>query len=134
MAIEVGLSASGVFTVGDSDTAAALGSGDIPVLATPRLIAWAEAVTLRALAGHIEDSATTVGTRVELDHVRATFVGTDVTVEVSVSAVDERDLRFDVHAWQGENKTIGRGLICRVLVDRERFLKFNPRAHGDSGS
>jgi len=122
MAIEVGLRASGSFTVGDGDTAAAVGSGDVPVLGTPRLIAWSEAVTVRALGGHLADDATTVGTRVELDHVSATAIGTDVTVDVVLSAVDGRNLRFDVHAWQDENVTIGRGVISRVLVDREKFL------------
>lgn len=127
MAIEVGLTASGSFRVGDPDTAAALGSGDVPVLATPRLVAWSEAVTVRALGGHIADDATTVGTRVELDHLNATVLGTDVTIDVVLSAVDGRNLRFDVHAWQDANVTIGRGIISRVLVDREKFLG---RLHG----
>jgi predicted thioesterase len=129
MAIEVGLTASGFFTVGDADTAVALGSGDVPVLGTPRLIAWAEAVTVRALGGHIADDATTVGTRVELDHVSPSVVGTDVTVEVVLSAVDGRNLHFEVHAWQGQDVTIGRGNVARVLVGREKFLG---RLRGDS--
>jgi predicted thioesterase len=122
MTIQVGMTASGSFTVADSDTAVALGSGDVPVLGTPRLIAWAEAVTVRALSGHISDDATSVGTRVELDHLGATAVGTDVTVDVVVSEVDGRNLSFDVHVWQTENVTIGRGTLSRVLVDRQRFL------------
>lgn len=122
MAIETGLRASGSFTVGDADTAAALGSGDVPVLATPRLIAWSEAVTVRALGGHIADEATTVGTRVELDHLGATAIGTDVTIDVVLSEVDGRKLRFDVHAWQDESTTIARGVVSRALVDREKFL------------
>jgi len=122
MAIETGLRASGSFTVGDADTAAALGSGDVPVLATPRLIAWSEAVTVRALGGHIADDATTVGTRVELDHLGATAIGTEVTIEVVLSDVDGRKLRFEVHAWQDESVTIARGVVSRALVDREKFL------------
>ncbi|MBA3800630.1 MAG: thioesterase [Geodermatophilaceae bacterium] len=122
MAIETGLRASGSFTVGDADTAAALGSGDVPVLATPRLIAWSEAVTVRALGGHIADDATTVGTRVELDHLGATAIGTEVTIEVVLSEVDGRKLRFEVHAWQDESVTIARGVVSRALVDREKFL------------
>ncbi len=122
MTIEVGLCASGSFTVGDADTAAALGSGDVPVLATPRLIAWSEAVAVRALSGHIADDATTVGTRVELDHLGATAIGTEVTIEVVLSEVDGRKLRFEVHAWQDESVTIARGVVSRALVDREKFL------------
>ncbi len=122
MTIEVGLCASGSFTVGDADTAAALGSGDVPVLATPRLIAWSEAVAVRALSGHIADDATTVGTRIELDHTTGSLVGTDVMIDVVLSTVDGRSLRFDVHAWQGADVTIARGTISRALVNRERFL------------
>lgn len=128
MAIEVGLTASGSFTVGEADTATALGSGDVAVLGTPRLIAWSEAITVRALQGHIADEATTVGTRVELDHVAASPVGIDVTVEAVLSAVEGRNLRFDIHAWQGQNTTIGRGVVSRVIVDRERFASRLPRA------
>ena len=122
MTVEVGQSASGSFTVGDADTAAALGSGDLPVLGTPRLLAWCEAVTVGVLGGHLADEASTVGTRVELDHVAASPVGAGVTVEAVLSEVDGRNLRFDVHAWHGDQVTIGRGVISRVLVDRERFL------------
>lgn len=122
MTIEVGLTASGSYTVADADTALALGSGDVPVLATPRLIAWAEAVTVRALSGHIADDATTVGTRVELDHLTAAAVGTQITVHVVLAEVAQRNLRFDIHAWQDEDVTIGRGTVSRVLVDRERFV------------
>ncbi|MGI8723298.1 MAG: thioesterase family protein [Geodermatophilaceae bacterium] len=122
MTIEVGLRTSGSFTVADADTAAALGSGDVPVLATPRLIAWSEAVTVRALDGHIADDATTVGTRIELDHTSGSLVGTDVTIDVVLSVVDGGNLCFDVHAWQGVDVTIARGTIVRALVNRERFL------------
>ncbi len=122
MAIEIGLAASGSFTVGAADTAAALGSGDVAVLGTPRLLAWSEAVTVRAIDGHLADDVTTVGTRVELDHVCPSAVGTEIRVEAVLSAVNGRTLRFDVHAWQGANTTIGRGVVFRVMVDRERFV------------
>ena len=62
------------------DTAHALGSGDLEVLATPRLLAWCEQATVRALAGRLADAESTVGTRVELVHQRATAVGADVMV------------------------------------------------------
>lgn len=123
MAIEVGLRASGSFRVGEADTAIALGSGDVPVLATPRLIAWAEAVTVRSLDGHVADDAATVGTRVEFDHVAASSVGTEVTVDVVLAAVQGRHLRFDVHAGQDQDTTVGRGSVSRVLVDRATFLQ-----------
>ena len=79
MQLQPGLSARVELTVTDADTAQALGSGDVPVLATPRVLALAEAATVAALAARLDTGQTTVGTRVELDHVAATAVGRHVT-------------------------------------------------------
>lgn len=122
MAIEVSLSALGTFTVGAADTARAVGSGDVPVLGTPRLIAWAEAVTVRALAPHLDAGATSLGTRIELDHLAASPVGTEVSMQADLTAVDGRSLTFTIRAWQDEDSAIARGTVTRVIVDRERFL------------
>ena len=73
------------FTVTDDDTAAALGSGSLPVLGTPRLLAWCEAATCAAIAALLGAGDTSVGTRVELEHVRASAVG--ARVEVTASSV-----------------------------------------------
>ena len=61
--------------VTDADTAAALGSGDVPVLGTPRLIAWMEAATVRTVAALLNPGQTTVGTAIRIEHRRATAVG-----------------------------------------------------------
>ena len=66
------------FTVTDSDTAAAVGSGSLPVLGTPRLLAWCEAATCAALEGSLPPGGTSVGTRVALDHLAASPVGQQV--------------------------------------------------------
>jgi fluoroacetyl-CoA thioesterase len=63
-----------------ADTAAAIGSGDVPVLATPRLIAWMEAATVRAGAAFLERGQTTVGTAIRIEHSRATPVGGSVEI------------------------------------------------------
>ena len=73
------------FTVTDDDTAAALGSGSLPVLGTPRLLAWCEAATCAAVAPELGDGETSVGTRIDLEHLAATAVGG--TVEVSARQV-----------------------------------------------
>ena len=88
MALEPGLSASVALTVTDADTAQSLGSGDVPVLATPRLVALAEAATVRATARHLPPGATTVGTLVSLSHLAPTAVGRTVTVNAELSTVD----------------------------------------------
>jgi fluoroacetyl-CoA thioesterase len=111
------------FTVGEDDTAAALGSGSLPVLGTPRLLAWCEATTCAAIASDLAEGETSVGTRVELEHTRGSRVGT--TIEVSASAVhrDGRLHRFSVVAREAEGgRVVGTGEVTRVVVDAERFL------------
>ena len=112
------------FTVTDDDTAAALGSGSLPVLGTPRLLAWCEAATCAALDGALPPGGTSVGTRVALDHLAASPVGQQVEVTASASYVDGRLHRFAVAARHlgGNGKVVGTGEITRVVVDAERFL------------
>ncbi len=111
------------FTVTDDDTAVALGSGDLPVLATPRLLAWCEAATCAAVDASLTDTSTSVGTRVQLEHVGASAVGAQVRVTASVVYVDGRLVRFEVVAEQApDDKVVAHGEVTRVVVDRERFL------------
>jgi fluoroacetyl-CoA thioesterase len=110
------------FTVGHEDTAAALGSGDLPVLATPRLLAWAEAATCAAVAEELEESSTSVGTRVSLEHRAASAVGEELRVTATVAHRDGRLLRFEVVAVDSADTVVGHGEVTRVVVDRERFL------------
>jgi fluoroacetyl-CoA thioesterase len=121
MGLEPGLSARVTLTVTEADTAQALGSGDVPVLATPRLLALAEAATVRATARYLPVGTTTVGTRVQLEHLSATPIGGTVEVAATLSTVDGRRLGFAVSAHDGETLA-ARGTVERVLVDRERFL------------
>ena len=108
--------------VSDEDTASSLGSGDLDVLATPRLLAWCERATVAALAGRLDDASSTVGTRVELAHLRASAVGAEVTVRADLVHVDGRLLRFDVVAEDADGAVLGHGQVTRVVVDRARFL------------
>lgn len=120
------------FTVGDDDTAIALGSGSLPVLATPRLLAWFEAATCAAIDATLRDGETSVGTRVELAHSAASPVGQVVEVTASSAYVDGRLHRFTVAARHvvGERvgKVVATGEVTRVVVDAERFLgRISPR-------
>ena len=111
------------FTVTDDDTAVALGSGSLAVLATPRLLAWCEAATCAAIDTSITDDQSSVGTRVQLDHVGASAVGAVVSVTATIVYVDGRLVRFEVVAQQGpEEKVVAHGEVTRVVVDRARFL------------
>ena len=111
------------FVVGDDDTAAAVGSGSLPVLGTPRLLAWLEAATCACLDPVLGAGSTSVGTRVQVEHLAASPVG--ATVEVTASSVyeDGRLHRFTVSARDAVSaKVLAAGEITRVVVDAERFL------------
>ncbi|MGN6129766.1 MAG: thioesterase family protein [Nocardioidaceae bacterium] len=121
--METGQQASLERTVTEEDTAVALGSGDLPVLATPRLLAWCEGATCAAVADSLEASRTSVGTRVQLEHVAPSPLGARVTVTATLAYVDPpRLLRFEVVATHDDGKVVGHGEVTRVVVDRERFL------------
>jgi fluoroacetyl-CoA thioesterase len=121
MEIPVGLTATVELTVTDADTAIALGSGDVPVLATPRVVALVEAATVAAVAPRLGDGQTTVGSRVELDHHAATAIGATVVAQARLASVEGRVLGFDVVLH--EDATVAaQGRVERVLVDRDRFL------------
>jgi predicted thioesterase len=110
------------FTVTDDDTAAALGSGSLPVLGTPRLLAWCEAATCAAVEDELAAGETSVGTRVELEHTRASLVGTRIEVTATPVFSDGRLRRFSVSARQDDGRVVGTGEVTRVVVDAERFL------------
>ena len=110
--------------VTDADTAAAMGSGDVPVLGTPRLIAWMEAATVRAAAGVLDPGQTTVGTAIRIEHRRATTVGGGVEITATAAGdIAGRRLTFDVLAVDDAGQVVGAGQIDRVIVDRNRFLE-----------
>jgi fluoroacetyl-CoA thioesterase len=109
--------------VTDTDIAAAMGSGDVPVLATPRLIAWMEAATVRAAAAFLGTGQTTVGTAIRIEHRRATPVGGSVEITATPPRdVAGRRLTFHVQAVDGSGEVVAAGEIDRAIVYRQRFL------------
>jgi predicted thioesterase len=114
-------------TVTEADTAQSLGSGDVPVLATPRVLALAEAATVVATARQIPGGITTVGTRAEVEHRVPTPVGRTVIAQATLAKMDGRTLFFDVVVRDGET-TVAEVRVERVLLDRQRFIA---RAIGD---
>lgn len=117
-----GLTAQVELTVTDADTAQAVGSGDVPVLGTPRVVALAEAATVATTAHQVPGGATTVGVRVELDHRAATPVGRTVVARARLAKVDGRRLLFEVSVTEG-GSTVAEGRVERLLVDRRRFVE-----------
>lgn len=123
------------FTVGEDDTAAALGSGDLPVLATPRLLAWCEAATVAVdLGAAAEPGRSSVGTRIQIEHLLATGVGGRITVTATLDRTDGRLQHFTVVAVDGSERLVATAAVTRVLVDAERFLARVSQTSQPSGS
>ncbi len=111
------------FVVGDDDTALAVGSGSLPVLGTPRLLAWLEAATCACLVPLLAEGSTSVGTRMQLEHLAASPVGAEVEVSASSAYEDGRLHRFTVSARDATTgKVLAAGEVTRVVVEAERFL------------
>ena len=131
MELAPGLLAELRIVVSEADTAIAAGSGDVPVLATPRLLALAEAASVAAIAPHLAAELTSVGTAASLEHRRASPVGAEIVVEAELTEVAGRRLVFsfivrhspsEPGAEAEEDLVVGAGTLERVVVDREKFL------------
>jgi predicted thioesterase len=118
------LEATLTFTVTEADTAQEKGSGSLPVLGTPRLLAWLEAATVAAIKPTLSPGEASVGTRVTLEHLAPSQIGQDVEVTASAAYVDGRLHRFNVAARNtgGNGKLVATGEVTRVVVDAQRFL------------
>lgn len=126
MTLTPGLRARLLIMVEKEDTATEIGSGDVPVLATPRVLALAEQATVQAVAGALEPGQTSVGTKVALEHLVASPVGTHVEIAAELTEIDGRRLVFAFTA-RDRHTTVATGTVERVVVDRERFLSRLPR-------
>lgn len=120
-AIETGASATVRLEVAPPDTAIAMGSGDLEVLATPRVVALVEEAAVLAVAPGIEENSTSVGTRIDMRHLAPSPVGSSVAATATVTAVDGRRISFEVEAIMG-SLVVATGSHDRVIVDREKFL------------
>jgi fluoroacetyl-CoA thioesterase len=109
MGVAAGQRASVSAVVADADTAISAGSGDVPVLATPRLLALAEAAAVAAIAPHLAPGMTSVGTSASLEHRRASLVGAEVIVEAELTEVDGRRLVFSFIARESAHRPGGDG-------------------------
>ena len=122
MPLLAGRTASVAMVVTDADTAIALGSGDVPVLGTPRLLALVEEASVKAVQGTVPVGHTTVGMRVQLDHLHPTKVGGTVVAEATLEKSEGRRLTFTV-AVTDQWGLIAVARITRVVVEVERFLE-----------
>lgn len=110
-----------VLVVSDDDTAIAQGTGTVPVLATPRLVALCERASCAAVDGGLPEGTTTVGSRVQFDHLAPIRVGTEVQAEATLERVEGRRLTFTVSASDASG-LVGAGRVTRVVVDVDTFM------------
>ncbi len=119
--IPVGAKAESHLTVKQEDTALAWGSGSLPVLATPRMILMVEATAVECLAPYVEEGKTSVGTLVDVAHVSASPVGSEVVCRVEVTEVDRARVVFSVSVTDAAGD-VGTGTHERFVVTAEKFM------------
>jgi predicted thioesterase len=116
-----GFSHTSWITVSNSNTAITLGSGDMPVLATPAMMALMENAAMLAVKDALEEGQTTVGGHIESSHIKPSPIGAKVSATATVTKHEGRKIFFNVVAKMGE-EIVGEGTHLRFIVDRERFL------------
>ncbi len=122
MPLEIGLKGAASVEVVPENTAAAAGSGALPVFATPCMIALMEQAALESVQPFLDEGQGTVGTRIEVSHLAATPVGMAVRAETELAEIDRKRLVFTVRAFAGE-ELIGEGRHERFIVDNGRFMQ-----------
>ena len=120
--LKAGLLGQAETTVNESNTAAAIGSGALPVFSTPHMIALMENASMNAIAPCLEEGQGSVGVRIDVEHLAATPLGMDVRAESCLTKVEGRMLSFEVKAWAGD-ELIGRGSHQRCIVLNWRFME-----------
>ncbi len=121
MPLDAGLSGTVTHTVVEADTALVQRTGSVPVLATPNVVLLAEQAAVVAVDGHVPAGHTTVGYRVQLDHLAPVGVGEVVTADAVLETIEGRRLTFRVSVKYRDG-LVAAGRITRVAVEEARFL------------
>lgn len=122
MPLELGMCAEIELNVGEDDTAVAMGSGSVDVLATPRVVALCEEASCLAVAGKLEPGQTTVGMRIQLDHLAPIKIGSAVTAEATLESIQGRRLNFLVSV-NDQCGLVAAGKVTRAIVEVEAFME-----------
>lgn len=119
--LEIGLKHTSEQTVSEALTAMQMGSGDLPVFASPAMMALMENAAMMAVANELPEGCTTVGGHIESSHLRPSKVGEKVSAVAEVTKVDGKKIEFKVAAYSGET-LLGEGTHLRFVVDKEKFI------------
>ncbi len=125
--LQEGLTHTSELTVSEAVTAIAMGSGDMPVLATPSMMALMENAAMLAVADHLPEGSTTVGGHITSSHLKPSKLGDIVTATATVTKVEGKKIEFKIETHCGET-LLGKGTHLRFIVDREKFIS---RLHGE---
>lgn len=119
--ITAGMKHTSELTVTEDLTAVRMGSGDMPVLATPAMVALIENAAMKAVADELPEGCTTVGGHIATSHLKPSKVGDRIAAVAEVTCVDGRKIEFHVAAYDGDT-LLGEGTHLRFIVDRDRFI------------
>ena len=119
--LENGLKHQSVMVVNDGNTAEFIGSGDMAVLATPAMVALMENAAMMAVALHLDEGDTTVGSMISTTHLKPSKVGRSISAVAELTEVEGRKLTFKITAYDAD-VVIGEGDHVRYIVNREKFL------------
>lgn len=120
--LEIGLSATVEKKVEKNDTAKSFGSGGIDVFASPVMFGLMESAALKAAGAHLPKEYSTVGIRLDVEHIAPTPVGMTVKAIAELKEIDGKKLTFKVEAYD-EVELIGKGTHIRYIVNFEKFSK-----------
>lgn len=122
--LEVGTTYEFKRTVTDDVTAAKAASGAVEVFATPFMIAWMEEASLKLAQKELEEGLTTVGTEVNIKHLKGSLVGTEMKVVSTLKEIDRKKLLFDVAVYEIDgNILVGEGTHTRFIIDTVKFFE-----------
>ncbi|MDD7411357.1 thioesterase family protein [Fusobacterium gastrosuis] len=122
--LEVGMTYEFKRTVTDDVTAAKAASGAVEVFATPFMIAWMEEASLKLAQKELEEGLTTVGTEVNIKHLKGSLVGTEMKVVSTLKEIDRKKLIFDVAVYEIDgNILVGEGTHTRFIIDTVKFFE-----------
>lgn len=119
--LEIGLKHTSEQTVSEALTAMQMGSGDLPVFATPAMLALMENAAMMAVANNLPEGCTTVGGHIESSHLRPSKIGEKVSAVAEVTKIDGKKIVFRVAAYSGET-LLGEGTHLRFVVEKEKFI------------
>ena len=117
----IGLQHTSQLTVTEAVTAITMGSGDMPVLATPAMMALMENAAMLAVADHLPEGCTTVGGHIDASHLKPTTIGETVTATAVVTRVEGKKIEFRITAHCGD-VLLGEGTHLRFIVDKAKFM------------